>query len=71
MQKKGGYNDFIKKYIQKTDGQRRKLLILCEEAIEKYKAFKNSYTNEKMALLLLTHHWKKSYKTLAFPKKNK
>ena len=37
------YNDVIKKYLQKINDQRRKLLILHEEALENYKAFKKSF----------------------------
>ena len=44
VQKKYEYNDVIKKYLQKIDDQRRKLLIVREEGIEKYKAYNNSYT---------------------------
>ena len=45
LQKKDAYDDVINKYIQKMNDQRRKSLILHEEAIEKYEAFKNAYTN--------------------------
>ena len=45
LQKGDKYNEFINKYLQKIDYQRKKLLILHEEAIEDYKAFKKSHTD--------------------------
>ena len=47
-QKKDGNNDVIKKYLQKLDDQRGRLLILCEKDIENYKTLKKSYANEKI-----------------------
>ena len=52
-QKKDAYYDAINKYLQKIDEQRRKLLILHEEAIENYKAFKRSHTNENNGLTVI------------------
>ena len=53
MHKKGEYNDAINKYLQKMDDHRRRLLILREESIENYKAFKKSYTNENNGLTII------------------
>ena len=53
VQKKDAYYDAINKYLQKIDEQRRKLLILHEEAIENYKAFKKSHTNENNGLTVI------------------
>ena len=64
MQKKDLYNDNINKYIQKIDGQRRKILILREEAIENYKAFKKLYINENNGLTLIDTSSEESIKHL-------
>ena len=53
VQKKEEYNDVINKYLQKSNNQIRKLLILSEEDIDSYKAFKKSYRNENNGLTLI------------------
>ena len=53
VQKKDEYNYVINKYIQKIYYQRRTLLIIGEEAIENYEAFKKSYKNENNGLTLI------------------
>ena len=53
MKKKDTCNNFIKKYLQKIDDQRSKLLILHKEGIENYKTFKKSYTNKNNGLAMI------------------
>ena len=53
VKKKDEYNDIKNKYLKKIDDHRKKLLILLEEAIKNYRAFKKSYTNENNALTVL------------------
>ena len=53
MQKKDAHDDVMNKYLQKTNYQRRKLLIPPEEAIENYKAFKKLYTNGNNGLTVI------------------
>ena len=53
VQRKDSYYDAINKYLQEFDDQRSNLLIIREEAIENYKAFKKLYTNENSGLTVI------------------
>ena len=53
VHKKDVFDDIINKYLQKIYDQRRKLLILREEGIENYKAFKKAYMNENDELTVI------------------
>ena len=53
VHKKDVFDDIINKYLQKIYDQRRKLLILREEGIENYKAFKKAYTNYNNDLIAI------------------
>ena len=64
VKKKDAYNDFVNKYLQKINDQRRKLLILHEEGIENYKAFKKLYINENNGLTLIDTSSEESMKHL-------